>query len=241
VDTSIDTGLPGGAGAGTSHIIATDITQAAAADQCRMIRVERPNGSEHVCGTVDENGNLAVQPRASTDTSPQHVFNVCAYGAVWDGVADDTAAIQAALRAAATIESGVYAPNTVTVVAGAPAVYTRSFGDFVGEDGVQVGMTLTVAGFGDAADGAKTVTAVTSTQLTVAEAGATHAVGVSDITFTKAGGGIVWLPPGIGRTTATLDIPHSTVLRGAGHRDSIIFADHSDVAVAQYGRVNVGG
>jgi len=97
VDTSIATGLAAGAGAGTSHIIATDITQATAADQCRMIRVLRPNGSEHVCGTVDENGNLAVQPRASTDTSPQHVFNVCSYGAKGDGIADDAPAFRAIL------------------------------------------------------------------------------------------------------------------------------------------------
>lgn len=42
-------------GAGDSRIIATDINQAAAADQCRLIRVDRPNGSENVVGTCDEN------------------------------------------------------------------------------------------------------------------------------------------------------------------------------------------
>jgi len=40
---------------GGSRIIATDITQAAAADQCRLIRVDRPDGSEHVVGTCDAN------------------------------------------------------------------------------------------------------------------------------------------------------------------------------------------
>src|SRR5438270_20088 len=58
-----------GTGAGSSHVVATDITQASAVDQCKLIRVERPNGSEHILATCDENGNLAVQPRASKDTS----------------------------------------------------------------------------------------------------------------------------------------------------------------------------
>ncbi|MCA9591449.1 MAG: hypothetical protein KC657_39410, partial [Myxococcales bacterium] len=35
-------------GAGTSRIIATDLTAAAAGDQCRLIRVASPNGSEYV-------------------------------------------------------------------------------------------------------------------------------------------------------------------------------------------------
>lgn len=73
-----------GTGAGSSHVVATDITQGSAANQCKLIRVERPNGSEHVIGTCDENGNIIVQPRASRDTSPQHVFNVCSYGATSD-------------------------------------------------------------------------------------------------------------------------------------------------------------
>jgi hypothetical protein len=85
VPSTLDTGLAAGAGAGTSHVIATDYHQAAAADQCRLLRVERPDGSEHVVGTCDENGNLAVQPHASRDTSARHVFSVVAYGAVGDG------------------------------------------------------------------------------------------------------------------------------------------------------------
>ena len=86
-------------GAGDSRIIATDINQAAAADQCRLVRVDRPDGSEHVVGTCDENGNLAIQARASLETSNLHVFNVKSYGAVGDGVTDDAPAVRAALAA----------------------------------------------------------------------------------------------------------------------------------------------
>lgn len=86
-------------GAGDSRVIATDINQAAAADQCRLVRVDRPDGSEHVVGTCDENGHTALHPRASLETSPQHVFNVKSYGAVGDGATDDAPAIAAALAA----------------------------------------------------------------------------------------------------------------------------------------------
>jgi hypothetical protein len=77
----------GAGGADTSKIIATDINQGATADQCRLIRIDRPDGSEFVVGTCDENDNLAIQPRASQDKSTLHVYNVRAYGAVpnWDG------------------------------------------------------------------------------------------------------------------------------------------------------------
>jgi hypothetical protein len=48
----------------------------------RLTPLVRPNGSEFIVGTCDANGHTSVQPRASLDTSPQHVFNVRAYGAV---------------------------------------------------------------------------------------------------------------------------------------------------------------
>jgi hypothetical protein len=55
------TGLDAGAGAGTSRIVATDINatdadpDVAATLQCRLIRVDRPDGSEHIVGMCDEN------------------------------------------------------------------------------------------------------------------------------------------------------------------------------------------
>lgn len=106
---AFDAGLfPGGSpmlsgtGAGSSHVVATDITQGSAANQCKLVRVERPNGSEHIVGTCDENGNIIVQPRASRDTSPQHVFNVCSYGAVGDGRTLTDAAILSGTRSVTT-------------------------------------------------------------------------------------------------------------------------------------------
>lgn len=80
-------------GAGDSRIIATDINQAVAADQCRLVRVDRPDGSEHIVGTCDASGNLAVVPRASQDTSSQHVFNIKSYGGLADGRLANDAAI----------------------------------------------------------------------------------------------------------------------------------------------------
>jgi hypothetical protein len=67
----------------TANIVAVDPSASIGASN--LIRVERPNGSEFVVGTTDADGNLTIQPRASRDTSPQHVFSVCAYGAVGDG------------------------------------------------------------------------------------------------------------------------------------------------------------
>ena len=72
-------------GPGTSRVIATDIYKPLEQHQCKLKRIERPDGSEHVVGTCDENGNLAVQPKASRDTSSQHVFNIKSYGAIGDG------------------------------------------------------------------------------------------------------------------------------------------------------------
>ena len=90
VSTEVSTGLAVGAGPSTSRIVATDITRSdpnpdvEARLQCKLVRIERPNGSEHVVGTVEENGNLAVQPRGSIDTSGLHIYNVRAYGAIPD-------------------------------------------------------------------------------------------------------------------------------------------------------------
>jgi hypothetical protein len=84
-----------GLGAGPSRIIATDIKNGTVASQCRLVRIERPDGSEHVAGTCDENGNLVIQPRASRSTSALHVYNPRSYGAIFDGVTDDLAALQA--------------------------------------------------------------------------------------------------------------------------------------------------
>ena len=98
-------------GAGDSRIIATDINAATAANQCKLIRVDRPNGSEHIVGTCDETGNLSCQPRASVDTSPLQVFNVRSYGARGDGAADDSDAFDATLAAITTAQGGViYVP-----------------------------------------------------------------------------------------------------------------------------------
>jgi hypothetical protein len=94
-----------GTGAGSSHVVATDITQGAAANQCKLIRVHRPNGSEHVVGTCDESGNIIVQPRASTDTSAPHVYNVRAYGAIPSGTMLWDAQFAGALPGSVTLES----------------------------------------------------------------------------------------------------------------------------------------
>ena len=99
-------------GAGTSRIIATDVNAATAADQCRLIRVERPDGSEYVVGTCDEGGNLAIQPRASRDTSARLMFNVRSYGVT--GAGSDETAISAAATAAAASSGGIlhFPPGT---------------------------------------------------------------------------------------------------------------------------------
>ena len=98
------TGLTAGGG-GTSFLVATDVNAATAADQCRLIRVERPDGSEYVVGTCDEGGNLAIQPRASRDTSARLMFNVRSYGVT--GAGSDETAISAAASAAAASTGGI--------------------------------------------------------------------------------------------------------------------------------------
>ncbi|MBK8214619.1 MAG: hypothetical protein IPK71_12840 [Myxococcales bacterium] len=104
------TGLDVGAGAGTSFVVATDVNAATAADQCRLIRVERPDGSEYVVGTCDEGGNLAIQPRASRDTSARLMFNVRSYGVTGAG-SDETAISAAASAAAASTGAILHFPS----------------------------------------------------------------------------------------------------------------------------------
>src|SRR5262249_5991073 len=70
---------------GLSRVVAVNPYRRKDEDQCRLVRVTRPNGSEYVVGTCNEAGDVAIQPRASRTTSTEHVFNVCAYGAVPDG------------------------------------------------------------------------------------------------------------------------------------------------------------
>jgi hypothetical protein len=76
-----------GLGPGDSRIVGTKIDHSDPARQAGLQRIERPDGSELAVGTCDKHGNLAVQPRASIDTSAQHVYNVRAYGASpnWNG------------------------------------------------------------------------------------------------------------------------------------------------------------
>ena len=92
-----------------SNIIATDLYNPDPTKQAQLKRVPRPDGSEFVVGTCDQNGHTSVLPRASRDTSAQHVFNVHSYGARGDGTTDDTAAIQSILDTAPS-GSKVYFP-----------------------------------------------------------------------------------------------------------------------------------
>ena len=80
------------ANGGLSQVVTVDAN-------ARLAVVARPNGSEFVVGTCDQNGHTAIQPRASRDTSAQHVFNVYSYGAKGDGSPGDEAAIQSAMNA----------------------------------------------------------------------------------------------------------------------------------------------
>ncbi|MEZ4674860.1 MAG: glycosyl hydrolase family 28-related protein [Caldilineaceae bacterium] len=98
-------------GAGKSNIIATDIHNAPEANQCRLKRIERPDGSEYVVGTCDENGNLVVQPRASRETSTLHGFNVKSYGALGNGAVDDSLAITNAVSAIAASGGSLFFPS----------------------------------------------------------------------------------------------------------------------------------
>ena len=100
-----------GLGAGNSRIIATDINNATPADQCKLIRIDRPDGAEFVVGTCDEEGDLVVQPRASRDTSNLHVFNVKSYGARGDGSKDDSMAIKNAISAIPTSGGRLFFPS----------------------------------------------------------------------------------------------------------------------------------
>lgn len=74
-----------GLGGGASRVIATKFYDGNPVNQPKLARLSRIDGSEHIVGTCDENGNLSVQPRASRDTSAPHFVNVRAYGAIPDG------------------------------------------------------------------------------------------------------------------------------------------------------------
>lgn len=80
---------------GGSRIIATKIYHEDPNHQAELMRIDVADGSEHVVGTCDEKGNLAIQPRASRDTSPHKVYNPKSYGCPWDGVHDDLPGWQA--------------------------------------------------------------------------------------------------------------------------------------------------
>ena len=99
-----------GLGVGDSFLVATDVNAATAADQCRLVRVERPDGSEYVVGTCDEGGNLAIQPRASRDTSARLMINVRSYGVTGAG-SDETAISAAASAAAASTGAILHFPS----------------------------------------------------------------------------------------------------------------------------------
>ena len=85
-----------------------------------QLKNENPSGvtvsASHVGIIADTNGNLVRKtPAGSVDTlatrADQGVLNVKWYGAVGDGVADDTAAIQAALDASHASDAIVYFPK----------------------------------------------------------------------------------------------------------------------------------
>lgn len=101
-------------GVGRSRIVATDLHPVNDKDnvekQCRLIRIDRPDGSEFVVGTSDENGNLVVQPRASRDKSDLYVYNVRSYGAVPDDPTADVTNLKAFQDALDAMRAN---PNTI--------------------------------------------------------------------------------------------------------------------------------
>lgn len=102
-----------GLGAGSSRLVVTDYRQTLAADQCRLKRIDDSSGGVRrsevfVVGTVDQEGNVAVQPRhASDETGYLQTFNVRAYGAVGDDVADDLPAFNAAMAAMSSVDPSI--------------------------------------------------------------------------------------------------------------------------------------
>ncbi len=80
-----------GVGAGAAGAVALGSNATA-------VRSPLPHGGEYWLGTVDTAGNVTIAPSASIATSPHHVLNAKAYGAVGDNATDDTAAIQSMLN-----------------------------------------------------------------------------------------------------------------------------------------------
>lgn len=75
----------------------------------KLVRILLPDGSEAGMGVTDAQGNVTISPSGYVGTAPHHVINVrqAPYLAVGDGVADDTAAINAALAACAAAGGGI--------------------------------------------------------------------------------------------------------------------------------------
>ena len=84
--------------------------------------VQATNGRYFVAIQAGTNHNPLTSPTFWVDTLPpaagEAVFNVRAYGAVGDGVTDDTAAIQAAIDAAVAAAGDVFFPDGTYLVGG---------------------------------------------------------------------------------------------------------------------------
>lgn len=120
-------------------------------------------------------GTLTLLPGSGAGTSGSMYFNVEDYGAVHDGATDDTAAIQAAIDAAAAAGGGVvYFPAGVYSVQGALQDGARGNAQLilpsVDTTGEQIGITLlgeTLPGFVPSLTGSITTPAVTTLKSTL--------------------------------------------------------------------------
>jgi hypothetical protein len=112
--------------AGSSRLVVTDINNSDPKLQCKLKRIDDTNGDtvpprfeKYVVGTCDENGNLIIQPRhTSEETGFPRVFNVRAYGAVSDDIAASAANSKAFKKAMdAMTEQGKATKTTAKLVA----------------------------------------------------------------------------------------------------------------------------